>query len=53
MNYDDIGSLTLKLHDFLNDVMGCDLDDNDDYNDLQNFLVESLDTFVTRDCNWN
>lgn len=53
MNYDDIGSLTLKLYEFLTQEMGCDLDEDDDYNDLRNFLMESLGTFVTRDCNWN
>jgi hypothetical protein len=53
MSPDDIDSLALDLHNFLVDDMGLDLNENGDYEDLQSFLYEKLDRFVTRDRNYN
>ena len=38
---DDIGTLALKLHDFLLS-MGCYLDEDQDFQDLSDFLSEDL-----------
>lgn len=53
MSPDDIDTVVLKLHDFLTGALGCALDDNDDYADLQQFMHDTLDKFVTRDRNYN
>ena len=53
MSPDDIDNLVLKLHDFLVFQLGCQLDENDDYVDLQDFMQDVLDPFVTKDRNYN
>lgn len=53
MSPDDIDTIVLKLHDFLTGAMGCPLDENDDYVDLQDFMYDVLEKFVTRDRNYN
>lgn len=53
MSPDDIDNLVLKLHDFLVLQLGCQLDENDDYVDLQDFMYDVLDPFVTKDRNYN
>jgi len=53
MSPDDIDNLALDLHDFLVNDMGLDLNGDSDYEDLQSFLYEKLDRFVTRDRNYN
>ena len=53
MSPDDIDSVVLKLHDFLCKRLGCALDEDNDYEALQDFMYDALDPFVTRDRNYN
>lgn len=53
MSPDDIDTVVLKLHDFLVGPLGCQLDENDDYADLANFMHDQLEPFVSRDRNYN
>lgn len=53
MSPDDIDTVVLKLHDFLWKRLGCALDEDDDYEALQDFMYDALDPFVTRDRNYN
>ena len=53
MSPDDVDSVVLKLHDFLVDQLGCDLNDSDDYTALADFMHDALDDFITRDRNYN
>jgi hypothetical protein len=53
MSHDDIDTVVLKLHDFLVNVMRVQLDENDDYIALSSFMYDALDTFVTKDRNYN
>jgi hypothetical protein len=46
---DDIDSAQAILLDEL----VCDLDEDDDYSDLSNFMHKALDDFITRDRNYN
>lgn len=53
MTEDDIMSLSLDLHDFLLNVMKVQLDEDDDYGALSDFLMSKLDSFITRERNYN
>lgn len=53
MSPDDIDSVVLKLHDFLNGMLRCSLDENYDYERLQDFMYDQLDKFCTKDRNYN
>ena len=53
MSPDDIDTIVLRLHDFLTGAMGCNLDENEDYSDLSTFMYDQLDSFVTKDRNYN
>lgn len=53
MSPDDIDTVVLELHDFLTGVLGCALDEEDDYESLSDFMHDTLDKFVTRDRNYN
>jgi hypothetical protein len=53
MSSDDIDSVVLKLHDFLFRNLGCALDEDEDYELLSNFMHNELESFVTRDRNYN
>lgn len=53
MNHDDIDSIVLALHDFLIGPLKCNLDENDDYVALQDFMYAALDPFVTNERNFN
>lgn len=53
MSPDDIDSVTLKLHDFLIMQLGYNLDEDQDYDDLADFMHIVLDKFVTKDRNYN
>ena len=53
MSPDDIDSIVLALHDFLIGPLGCQLDEDDDYVALQDFMYDVLDPFVAKDRNYN
>jgi len=53
MSPDDIDGIVLKLHDFLLRNLDCDLDEDDDYMALQNFMEDMLDPYITRERNYN
>jgi hypothetical protein len=53
MSPDDIDTLTLRLYDFLTNVMRVDLNEDSDYNAVSDFLAEQLEPFITRDRNYN
>lgn len=52
MNYDDITSIALDVFDALQDL-GLDLDEDDDWLKVYNFMHELLDRFETKDRNYN
>ena len=52
MSPDDIDSLALGAFDLLAD-MGYALEENDEWDELKNFLYSRLEPFVTRDRNYN
>jgi hypothetical protein len=53
MSPDDIDSIVLDLSDFLRDKLGFEHDENDDYEQLSDFMHDVLEKFVTRDRNYN
>jgi len=53
MSPDDVENLTFELHDFLVNEMRVQLDEEDDYQSLSNFLFLNLDKFITRERNFN
>ena len=53
MSHDDIDTVVLKLFDFLVGSLGCDLGEDQDYQDLKDFMYDALDPYVTRDRNYN
>lgn len=53
MSHDDIDTIVLKLYDFLTSTLGCALDEDDDYAALSSIMYDALDTFVTRERNYN
>lgn len=53
MSPDDIDSITLDLFDFLVNKMRVQLDEDDDYKTVGDFLQRRLDKFITRDRNYN
>lgn len=54
MDYDDINHLTVDLFDFLVEDLGCLLlDENKDYDALNDFLHKHLDAYITKERNYN
>lgn len=53
MSPDDIDSVVLKLHDFMANALGYDLDEDTDYDLLRDFMHDALDQFCTKDRNYN
>jgi hypothetical protein len=52
MTEDDISSLTLDLHDFL-EQLGRVPNENEDYDALHNLLSDKLAPFITKERNYN
>lgn len=52
MSPDDITSLALDIHDSLLEL-GFDLDEDEDWDALYNFMHEYLDRFCTKERNYN
>lgn len=53
MSPDDIDNVVLKLYDFLVYELGCDLGEDEDFNDLSQFMLDSFEPFYTKDRNYN
>lgn len=53
MSLDDIDRIVLQLYDFLTGSLGCDLDEDDDYEALKDFMYDKFDDYCTRDRNYN
>ena len=53
MSPDNIEDISLQLYDFLVNSLGCDLNEDQDYVDLNEFMLEAFDKFCTRDRNYN
>jgi len=53
MSLDDIDRITLQLHDFLVGNLGCNLGEDQDYEDLQNFMYDKFEDYCTKDRNYN
>ncbi len=53
MSPDDIDTVVLDLHSFLHYQLGLHIDENDDYEMLSDFMHKALDSFVTRERNYN
>lgn len=52
MSPDDIDSIALAVFELITSL-GCDLDENDDWDQLHWLLHDKLDKFCTRDRNYN
>lgn len=52
MSPDDIDDIALAVFDLLT-VLGYDLGDDDDYDQLSSLLHDKLEPFVTRERNYN
>lgn len=52
MSPDDIDSVALAVFDLMVDL-GCTLDEDDDFGQLNDLLHDMLDKFCTRDRNYN
>lgn len=53
MSPDDIDRLALAVFDLLVQDLGCDLSENDDWDQILNLLHNKLEPFVTRERNYN
>ena len=53
MSPDDIDRVALAVFDLLTLDLGCNLDEDDDWDQLKNLLHEKLEPFVTRERNHN
>ena len=53
MSPDDIDSVALAVFDLLVGDLGCNLDENDDWDQILDLLHDKLDKFCTRDRNYN
>ena len=53
MSPDDIDHIALAVYDLLVMDLGCDLGEDDDWEDLKSLLHAKLEPFVTRERNYN
>lgn len=53
MSLDNIDTITLRLFDFLTGVLGCNLGEDQDYEDLKNFMYDQFEDYCTKDRNYN
>jgi hypothetical protein len=53
MSPDDIDEVVLKLSYFITDALGFQMDEDDDYSQLSDFMYDQLERFVTRERNFN
>lgn len=53
MSPDDIDRVALGLFDVLVNDLGAELDENDDFVAILNYLQDALEPYVTRERNYN
>lgn len=53
MSLDDIDRIVLQLHYFLTESLGCALDEDQDYEDLRDFMYDKFEDYCTKDRNYN
>lgn len=53
MSPDDVASIALEVFDLLVNDMGLNLDEDADFIRIHDFLMDTLDKFITRDRNYN
>lgn len=53
MSPDDIDRIALAVFDLLVTDLGCDLGEDEDWEQLKDLLYDKLEPFVTRERNYN